>query len=56
MTGPHWVVRPGVIEVEAGGFVVRLPGDMLPARLAEIVSALHGVAAAGPSERSFPVT
>ena len=35
---------PGRVEVEAGGVVVRLPGDVSPARLAAIVLALRGAA------------
>ena len=45
---------PGRIEVEAGGVVVRLPGDVAPARLAAIVAALRG--AAGTPARSSPVS
>lgn len=37
---------PGRIEVEAGGVVVRLPGDVAPARLAAIAAALRGAAGA----------
>ena len=32
---------PGMIEIEAGGVVVRLPGDAPAARVAEIAAALR---------------
>ncbi|MGB6230070.1 MAG: hypothetical protein WBF53_08085 [Litorimonas sp.] len=35
----------GRIEIEAGGVVVRLPGDVSPARLAQIVVVLRTAAA-----------
>lgn len=43
---PIEAADPGRIEVEAGGVVVRLPGDVAPARLAAIVAALRGAAGA----------
>ena len=40
---------PGRVEVEAGGVVLRLPGDVSPARLAAIVAALRGAAGGTPA-------